>query len=94
MTANEAKQITNKVREDWANSLMDEIIEKSEEKIQSAAETGLVFTVVQVRCSPVDEELLKQRVYSYFKQLGYEVTCYMYDSFGVRTCQVRISWEG
>lgn len=92
MTANEARQITNKVREDWADSILDEIIEKSEEKIESAAEAGLTFTIVEVRCHPIDEESFKQRVCSYFEQLGYKVTCSMYD-FGGRCCQVRISWE-
>ena len=46
MTANEARQITNKVRENNVSSIMDEIIEKSEEKIKRAAEVGLVSTVV------------------------------------------------
>ena len=93
MTANEARQITNKVRENNVSSIMDEIIEKSEEKIKRAAEVGLVSTVVEVRCSPIDEELFKQKVYSYFEQLGYKVTCYICDRFGNRCCQVIINWE-
>lgn len=93
MTANEARQITSKVREDWASSLMDEIIEKSEEKIESAAEAGLTFTIVEVRCYPIDEEFFKQKVCSYFEQLGYKTTCIIYNRLGVRYCQVRINWE-
>lgn len=93
MTANEAKQITNKIREDNADSIMNEIIEKSEEKIKSAAEAGLDSTVVSTRCFPVDEVLFKRKVYSYFEQLGCKVTCDIYDSFGTRRFQVVINWE-
>ena len=92
MTANEAKQITNKIREDNSDSIMETLIEESEEKIQSAAEAGLDSTVVTVRCLPVDEVLLKRKVYSYFEQLGYRVTCAIYDSFGTRRFQVVINW--
>lgn len=93
MTASEAKQITNKIKEDNANSIMAELIEKSEEKIKSAAEAGLDSTVVSIRCLPVDEVLFKRKVYSYFKQLGYEITCAIYGSFGTKRFQAVINWE-
>lgn len=93
MTASEARKITNKVREDNANSAMEEIIEKSKEKIQDAAEVGSSFTIVEIKIFTVDEELLRQKVYSYFKQLGYEVKCLIYDYMGYKYCQVTIDWE-
>lgn len=93
MTANEARKITNKIKEDNADSIMDTLIKESEEKIKSAAEVGLDSTVVTVRCFPVDEVLFKRKVYSYFEQLGYKVTCALYDSFDARRFQVVINWK-
>jgi len=93
MTADEARKITNKVREDNANSAMEEMIEKSEEKIQDAAEVGLTSTIVEIKIFQVDEELLKHKIYSYFKQLGYEIKCLIYDYMGYKYCQVTIDWE-
>lgn len=93
MTASEARQITNKVREDNANSAMEEIIEKSEEKIQDAAEVGSSFVVVEIKIFMVDEELLKQRIYSYFKQLGYKIKCSIYNYMGYKYFQITIDWE-
>lgn len=92
ITANETKKITNKIREDNADSIMNTLIKESEEKIKSAAEAGLDSTVVSIRCFPVDEVLFKRKVYSYFEQLGYKVTCTIYDSFGTRRFQVVINW--
>lgn len=43
MTASEARQVTNKVREDNANSAMEEIIEKSEEKNSRCGRSWLIF---------------------------------------------------
>lgn len=93
MTASEARQITNKVREDNANSAMEKIIDKSEVKIKDAAEVGLTYTIVEVKIWETDEDALTKKVYSYFKQLGYKTAISIYDYMSYRYFQVTIDWE-
>jgi len=93
MTANEAREITNKVKEDNTNSAMEKIIDKSEEKIKDAAEAGLTYTIVEVKIWMIDEDALTKQVYSYFKHLGYKPSISIYDYGNNRYIQITISWE-